>query len=192
MKTENENSVWPWPAEDVEAVTSRARSLFQPPCGAWGTVDWLIREWLSDLGSLDRDTPPRVRNVVSHAKHLSDDELLADMITTWLSAISLVAGRQPLWERQAPSTRVPVVRTPDLAAVSRVRGLAASGQAKEIREHARITVTELASRLGVATSSVSRWERGIGHPRTEVAEAWYRVLTDLTATATVDINAAAA
>jgi transcriptional regulator with XRE-family HTH domain len=71
----------------------------------------------------------------------------------------------------------------DLAALRWIRMAAQDGSAREIREEARITILELAERVGVSAAAISRWERGNRVPRGAAARAYAAVLLDLQATA---------
>jgi DNA-binding transcriptional regulator YiaG len=63
-----------------------------------------------------------------------------------------------------------------LAALSRVRSLAASGDARAVRERAGLSLSEMAGTIGVGISTLSRWERAERAPRGEAALAYARVL----------------
>jgi DNA-binding transcriptional regulator YiaG len=67
----------------------------------------------------------------------------------------------------------------DLAALARVRRMAADGSARRIRQAARLSGPEVAGVLGVTAQAVSDWERGNHRPSPEVALAWLRLLDDL-------------
>ena len=67
----------------------------------------------------------------------------------------------------------------DALALSRARGLAASGEARERRLAARLSIAELAAEVGVAPATVSRWESGQRRPRGAAAIRYERLLDDL-------------
>lgn len=70
--------------------------------------------------------------------------------------------------------------TPDeLVRMARCRELALSGQAREIRETARLSLSELADACGVDEGTLSRWERGQRRPRSAVALRYLAVLDAL-------------
>ena len=62
--------------------------------------------------------------------------------------------------------------TAQVEALTRVRVKAASGTAKAIRDRARLSQSEMARALGVDTSTICRWERGIDRPIGAPALAW--------------------
>jgi len=66
-----------------------------------------------------------------------------------------------------------------LASLSRVRSLAASGVARAVRERAGLSLSEMAGTIGVGISTLSRWERAERAPRGEAALAYARVLEEL-------------
>ncbi|MFE7947374.1 helix-turn-helix domain-containing protein [Streptomyces sp. NPDC057426] len=49
--------------------------------------------------------------------------------------------------------------------LAQVRAAVASGEARRLREAARLTIGEVANACGVDQSTVWRWERGIRSPR---------------------------
>lgn len=63
--------------------------------------------------------------------------------------------------------------------LSRARSLARSGEARRIRERARLTVREVAKGIGVDPATVSRWERGMTVPRGDQAARWESLLIRL-------------
>ena len=63
----------------------------------------------------------------------------------------------------------------------KVRGLAKSGAARAIREGAGLSLGEVASAVGVAKTTVYRWESGDRRPRGDRAIAYGQLLTDLMA-----------
>jgi len=64
----------------------------------------------------------------------------------------------------------------DLAAIAWVRKATTSGQAREIREKALITLEEVARGCGVDASAVSMWERGERSPGTQNAIKYAHML----------------
>ena len=64
----------------------------------------------------------------------------------------------------------------DLERLSRVRELAISGEARMIRENARLSTTDLARAVGVDKSLVSRWERGDRLPWASAAALRYEAI----------------
>ncbi|MBV8980396.1 MAG: helix-turn-helix transcriptional regulator [Acidimicrobiia bacterium] len=68
-----------------------------------------------------------------------------------------------------------------LTPLVRVRQLARSGRAREIREAANLSYRELAGAINVDPSTLLRWEAGQTRPRGEVALQWLRVLEELEA-----------
>jgi DNA-binding transcriptional regulator YiaG len=63
-----------------------------------------------------------------------------------------------------------------LEQLARVRELAASGRARELRLAARLSQTEIADACGVAPSLVSRWESGRRRPRGRAAHIYVAIL----------------
>lgn len=57
-----------------------------------------------------------------------------------------------------------------------IREAAESGQARAIRENARVSLRETARETDVAASTLDRWERGLNRPRRDAALRWARVL----------------
>jgi transcriptional regulator with XRE-family HTH domain len=60
-----------------------------------------------------------------------------------------------------------------------IRGAAATGTARAVRETAGLSLSEVARELGVTPAAVSRWERGHRVPRGEVAVAYAALLRHL-------------
>ena len=67
----------------------------------------------------------------------------------------------------------------DVAEVMEVRALARSGEARTIREAAGLSIREVAAAVGVAPSTVWRWENGAVMPRWEDAQRYARLLQQL-------------
>lgn len=65
------------------------------------------------------------------------------------------------------------------AKLSKVRRLAASGSAKSIRLGAAVSLPEVATEVGVATSTIWRWENGRRTPRGDAAERYCDLLDRL-------------
>jgi DNA-binding transcriptional regulator YiaG len=64
-------------------------------------------------------------------------------------------------------------------AISRVRKLAASGEARQIRQRARLSQSELAADIGTSQSALSLWEAGARRPTGETAIRWLEALDQL-------------
>jgi DNA-binding transcriptional regulator YiaG len=80
--------------------------------------------------------------------------------------------------------------TASLLATAKVRRLAASGQARRIRERANVSLTQAAAEIRVAKSTLCRWELGERLPRGgDAAERWLALLV-LLAEFSVDSEAA--
>jgi DNA-binding transcriptional regulator YiaG len=69
--------------------------------------------------------------------------------------------------------------TTDLRRLTRVRRLAETGEARRIREAARLGLGEVARSLGVSGSTLHRWEQGLRSPRGGKALMWCDLLDDL-------------
>ena len=69
--------------------------------------------------------------------------------------------------------------TDDLRRLGRMRELCASGQARVVRENARITRAEMARALGVTWVTVERWEKGAPPQNADMALKWLKILDDL-------------
>jgi DNA-binding transcriptional regulator YiaG len=67
----------------------------------------------------------------------------------------------------------------DIVRVSRVRRQFRSGRARRMREGAALSVRELASRIEVDPSTLSRWERGATAPSPQGALAWAEAMEEL-------------
>jgi DNA-binding transcriptional regulator YiaG len=67
----------------------------------------------------------------------------------------------------------------DLALVARVREFARSGGARAVRELRGVSVSEFARVLGVAPSTVLRWERAQRTPRAAAAMKYQALLERL-------------
>jgi transcriptional regulator with XRE-family HTH domain len=65
--------------------------------------------------------------------------------------------------------------------VAWIRRVARDGRARDIRESAGITASEVARILGVPPSTVCRWERGERVPREQYAERWAELLRRMSA-----------
>ena len=69
----------------------------------------------------------------------------------------------------------------DLTALARARRFAASGEAKRLREQSALTQGELAVVLGVAASTMCRWEAGKRKPSGAAGAQYGWVLAALAA-----------
>jgi DNA-binding transcriptional regulator YiaG len=67
----------------------------------------------------------------------------------------------------------------DTAKLSRARRLASNGAARSLRQAARISLPEIATEVGVAVSTIWRWENGQRQPRGEAAERYSDILDRL-------------
>jgi DNA-binding transcriptional regulator YiaG len=67
----------------------------------------------------------------------------------------------------------------ELLDLSRIRGLAASGEARAIRERAQLSQAEVADTIGTTRPRLSRWESGTRRPYGREALAWVRLLDEL-------------
>ncbi len=76
-------------------------------------------------------------------------------------------------------------RTPLIAlmAITKVRAMAASGEARRSREHARLSLGEMAKGVGVSRQTIMRWENGEARPAGDPAVRWFEILTELEAVA---------
>lgn len=61
----------------------------------------------------------------------------------------------------------------------RVRAAVASGEARRLREAARLSLAEVASACGADQSTIWRWEQGKRVPRGELALAYGELLDEL-------------
>lgn len=69
--------------------------------------------------------------------------------------------------------------TVDIVLTTELRALCASGEARRIREAARLSRSELARAVGTSCASISRWESGDRRPHGELATAYHRALQQL-------------
>ena len=67
--------------------------------------------------------------------------------------------------------------------IARMRALAESGEARRIRQRARLGLTEVAGACGVDQSTVYRWETGRRRPRGAAAARYAHLLEALEAIA---------
>lgn len=94
--------------------------------------------------------------------------------------LTLMDGRHPdkgkglTWR-----CREPIVAGMETIELSQVRELAVNGSARTIRTTARLTLAEVAAEIGVAPSTVWRWERGQRNPRGAAALRYGRLLAQL-------------
>ena len=72
-----------------------------------------------------------------------------------------------------------VARALDSALLTWVRQVAVSGQARELREAAFLTVADVGLDVGVSGAQVVAWEAGELVPRSEVGLAYGRVVRGL-------------
>jgi DNA-binding transcriptional regulator YiaG len=63
--------------------------------------------------------------------------------------------------------------------VATARRYATTGEGRRIRETAGLSLSEVASSIGLATSSLWRWEQGQRMPRGPRAAEWARLLREL-------------
>ena len=63
--------------------------------------------------------------------------------------------------------------------LTQVRRLASSGEARRLRETADLSLSEIASEVGVDTSTIHRWEKGIRRPNGDAAIKYLKVLDRL-------------
>ena len=71
------------------------------------------------------------------------------------------------------------VAEPAASVLAEVRDLLAAGTAREIREGASLSISEVAHSVGVAPASVSRWESGHAQPKGEAALRYGHLLRRL-------------
>lgn len=69
----------------------------------------------------------------------------------------------------------------NLTRLVEIREMAASGEARLIREKARVSVAELAEIVGINRTTLWSWESGQHTPRGEKALEWQKTLTLLQA-----------
>jgi DNA-binding transcriptional regulator YiaG len=69
--------------------------------------------------------------------------------------------------------------TDNACRISRLRRMLANGEAARIRQRARITRAEAAATVGVATSTLCRWELGRRNPSACAALAYLTLLEKL-------------
>jgi DNA-binding transcriptional regulator YiaG len=67
----------------------------------------------------------------------------------------------------------------ELQDLAEVRALTSSGLARSIRVAASLSLSEVAAEIGVAPSTVHRWEHGERSPRGDAARSYGRLLKDL-------------
>lgn len=67
----------------------------------------------------------------------------------------------------------------DVLSAARARRLLISGEARRIRERARVSRSDIAEALGVKPAAISHWENGLRRPRTKVAARYGELLGEL-------------
>jgi transcriptional regulator with XRE-family HTH domain len=77
------------------------------------------------------------------------------------------------------------MQSENLPALIRVRAMAASGRAREIRLAARLNLSEVANATGVTATTVYRWEKGERTPTGEPALRYGALLDQLSAATAV-------
>jgi DNA-binding transcriptional regulator YiaG len=68
-----------------------------------------------------------------------------------------------------------------IKALARIRELAVSGRAREIRQRHSLSLTEMAAAIPAGANTVARWEVGDRRPRGEAALRWLEILDSLEA-----------
>jgi transcriptional regulator with XRE-family HTH domain len=68
---------------------------------------------------------------------------------------------------------------PTALTLARVRSLATSGKAREIRAASRLSLREVAASVGVSAAAVCRWELGQQAPERKAALRWAALLDAL-------------
>jgi DNA-binding transcriptional regulator YiaG len=63
--------------------------------------------------------------------------------------------------------------------IARIREMAANGQARAIRERARLSQADIAGDINVDSGTIARWEAGIRSPRGTAALRYGRLLQEL-------------
>jgi DNA-binding transcriptional regulator YiaG len=71
------------------------------------------------------------------------------------------------------------VRTRDLERLARVRILAATGEARKIREESHLSASALGAAIKVSHNAILRWEKGKLQPTGEAAMRYLDVLDAL-------------
>lgn len=74
----------------------------------------------------------------------------------------------------------------ELIAISELRALAATGEARRIREAARVSAGEVAAAIGTSVINIGRWDRGTRVPRGPVALRYAELLGQLREVAQVN------
>ena len=72
--------------------------------------------------------------------------------------------------------------------LARVRAAVHSGEARQLREAAHLSIGEVARACGVDQSTVWRWEQGTRKPRGDQALAYGELIDSLRAAASVSIG----
>ncbi len=75
------------------------------------------------------------------------------------------------------------MKNSELLLTVKARRLAASGEGMRLRINAGLSLRETADAVGVAVSTLWRWERGERSPRGGAALSWARLLEQLAADA---------
>lgn len=68
-----------------------------------------------------------------------------------------------------------------IKALAKIRAMAASGEAREIRQRHNLSLTEMADAIPAGANTLARWELGDRRPRGESALRWLEVLQSLDA-----------
>lgn len=72
-----------------------------------------------------------------------------------------------------------------VAELAIIRSRAASGEARQLRLRARLSLSEVADHCGAVTTTVSRWESGERRPRGEAGLKYARLIAQLS---TLDLS----
>jgi DNA-binding transcriptional regulator YiaG len=83
------------------------------------------------------------------------------------------------WTKSHPPLIVRCMTSTDVVGIARMRAQLSNGEARAMRECARVSRAEIAAALGVHETAVEKWESGTRSPRGEVALRYKHLLEQL-------------
>lgn len=100
----------------------------------------------------------------------------------WFALVHLGSARvigKGDWTTRQAYGKVTFVTQTKVLRLARVRAVVVSGEARRLRQAARLSISEIASECGVDQSTVWRWENGTRLPRGESALRYGELIDSL-------------